>query len=97
MKHRAEDSKRLLQRNTNLLKDMLTKQTQEQRRTEQFLTYALGKRELKTQEELAQQIKDSLYQPSADPLMARASKRYNPRANTTDSRSGSKFLMNSRF
>jgi len=27
MKHRAEDSKRLLQRNTNLLKDMLSKQT----------------------------------------------------------------------
>lgn len=98
MKHRAEDSKRLLQRNTNLLKDMLSKQTQEQRRTELFLNYALGKRELKTEDELNQQIKDSAYKPANDPLMARASKRYNAgvaggnRANTTDSRSGSKFL-----
>ena len=89
MKHRAEDSKRLMQRNANLLKDMLNKQTQEQRKTEQFLKFALGKREVKTEEEIKQQIRDSKYSPSSDPLMARSIRKYNPKISTYKNNPGS--------
>lgn len=67
-----------MQRNSNLLKDMITKQTQEQRKTSQFLKFALGKRENKTEEEIKQMIKESNYQPNADPLMNRITRKYNP-------------------
>ena len=45
VKHRQVDSQRLIQRNKNLLQDILEKQAMEQRRTQSFLKYALGKRE----------------------------------------------------
>ena len=48
MKHRFEDAQRLMKRNANLVRDMLKKQNQEQRKTGQFLKYALGKREIKS-------------------------------------------------
>ena len=48
LKHRFEDAQRLMKRNSNLLKDMLKKQNQEQRKTGQFLRYALGTREIKS-------------------------------------------------
>lgn len=67
-----------MQRNSNLLKDMLTKQGQEQRKTSSFLKFALGKRENKTDEELKQMMKQSNYQPNADPLMPRINRKYNP-------------------
>ena len=38
------DSQRLIQRNKNLLIDLLNKQNMERRRTDQFLHYALGAR-----------------------------------------------------
>jgi len=57
VKHRQVDSNRLLQRNRNLLNDILEKQGTEQRRTEGFLKYALGKREKKTEEEIKHQLK----------------------------------------
>ena len=49
VKHRQIDSQRLIQRNKNLLQDILEKQALEQRRTQQFLKYALGKREEKSE------------------------------------------------
>jgi hypothetical protein len=52
VKHRQKDSTRLIQRNKNLLNDILEKQATEQRRTENFLKYALGKREEKTESEI---------------------------------------------
>ncbi len=45
MKHRQADSNRLIQRNKNLLNDILEKQAIEKRRTQNFLRYALRKRE----------------------------------------------------
>ena len=42
----------MIQRNKNLLQDILEKQAMEQRRTQQFLKYALGKREEKSESQL---------------------------------------------
>lgn len=50
VKHRQIDSQRLIQRNKNLLQDILEKQAMEQRRTAQFLKFALGKREEKSED-----------------------------------------------
>ena len=44
LKHRQMDSQRLIQRNKNLLLDLLKKQNMEIRRTTQFLNFALGTR-----------------------------------------------------
>ena len=44
LKHRQIDSQRLIQRNKNLLLDLLNKQNMETRRTNQFLRFALGVR-----------------------------------------------------
>jgi hypothetical protein len=44
LKHRQNDSQRLIQRNKNLLLDLLKKQNMEIRRTTQFLNFALGTR-----------------------------------------------------
>ena len=44
MKHRQIDSQRLIQRNKNLLLDLLNKQNVETRRTGSFLRFALGVR-----------------------------------------------------
>lgn len=44
LKHRQMDSQRLIQRNKNLLLDLLNKQNTETRRTNQFLRFALGVR-----------------------------------------------------
>lgn len=44
LKHRQMDSQRLIQRNKNLLLDLLKKQNMEIRRTTQFLSFALGTR-----------------------------------------------------
>ena len=44
LKHRQIDSQRLIQRNKNLLLDLLNKQNMETRRTNQFLRVALGTR-----------------------------------------------------
>ena len=44
LKHRQIDSQRLIQRNKNLLLDLLNKQNMETRRTNQFLRVALGAR-----------------------------------------------------
>ena len=39
-------------RNSNLVRDIQLKQTAEERKTSQFLKFALGKREIKTEEEI---------------------------------------------
>lgn len=44
LKHRQMDSQRLIQRNKNLLLDLLNKQNTETRRTNHFLRFALGNR-----------------------------------------------------
>ena len=44
LKHRQIDSQRLIQRNKNLLLDLLNKQSMETRRTNMFLRFALGAR-----------------------------------------------------
>ena len=44
LKHRQLDSQRLIQRNKNLVSDMLNKQRMEEKRTDEFLKYALGAR-----------------------------------------------------
>lgn len=77
LNHRQQDSERLIQRNNNLLKDIMNKQVQEHRRTEQFLKYALGKREPKSEDEIMQGLKTKQYQPHNDLLMGRISKKYN--------------------
>ena len=82
VKHRQVDSNRLLQRNRNLLNDILEKQATEQRRTENFLRYALGKRETKTEDEIKSQISNSRYDPKNDPLMGRLFRRYDPHKST---------------
>ena len=43
----------------------------EQRRTQQFLKYALGKREQKTEEQLSKEIKEKSYNPTQDTFMPR--------------------------
>lgn len=42
MKHRQDDTQRLVQRNKNLLKDIYSRQAQEKRKTKEFLNWALG-------------------------------------------------------
>ena len=69
MKHRQIDSNRLLQRNKNLNKDIMEKQATEQRRTTNFLKFALGKREGKSEQELNRIITKNRYNERADPLM----------------------------
>jgi len=71
VKHRQLDSTRLIQRNKNLLQDILEKQSLEQRRTQQFLKFALGKREQKTEEQLKQELKEKNYSPQNDPFLPR--------------------------
>ena len=76
LKHRFEDAQRLMKRNQNLVRDMLKKQMQEQRKTGQFLKYALGKREVKTDVEIMHNLRTKAYQPYNDPLMPRIAKKY---------------------
>ena len=66
VKHRQIDSQRLIQRNKNLLQDILEKQAMEQRRTNQFLKFALGKREEKSEEQLKRELKEKNYNPRTD-------------------------------
>jgi hypothetical protein len=76
VKHRQGDSNRLLQRNKNLLGDILEKQSTEQRRTENFLKYALGKREKKSEADIVRGIKNSKYDPKKDPLMPKLFRKF---------------------
>ena len=73
---------RLIQRNKNLLNDILEKQATEQNRTEKFLKYALGKREEKTEEQIKEQMKHSSYDPKSDPLMPRLFRKFDPSKST---------------
>ena len=61
-----------------MLNDILEKQATEQRRTENFLKYALGKREEKTEEQIKDNIKKSSYDPKSDPLMPRLFRKFDP-------------------
>lgn len=45
LKHRQKDSQKLIQRNRNILVDLLNKQNTEARRTNQFVQYTLGSTE----------------------------------------------------
>jgi hypothetical protein len=65
-----------MKRNANLLNDVLKKQGQEQRKTSQFLRYALGKREVKSDQEIMSNLEKKSYQPVNDPLMPRINKKY---------------------
>jgi hypothetical protein len=65
-----------MKRNQNLVRDMLKKQMQEQRKTGQFLKYALGKREVKSDVEIMHHLKTKAYQPYNDPLMPRIAKKF---------------------
>jgi hypothetical protein len=47
----------------------------EQRRTQQFLKYALGKREEKTESELQKDLKERAYNPKGDPFMPRLTRK----------------------
>ena len=47
----------------------------EQRRTHQFLKYALGKREEKSEEQLQRDLKDKNYNPRVDGLMPRLTRK----------------------
>ena len=78
LKHKEEDTSKIMLRNSNLVRDIQLKQTAEERKTSQFLKFALGKREIKTEEEIKQQIKTSGYNPGQDPLMGRIQRKYNP-------------------
>lgn len=49
LKHRQKDSQKLIQRNRNILVDLLNKQNTEARRTSQFVQYTLGSTEQGTQ------------------------------------------------
>lgn len=80
VKHRQQDSQRLIQRNKNLLQDILEKQATEQRRTYSFLRYALGKREEKSAQQLKADMSMKSYNPRNDPMMPRLFKKYNPNA-----------------
>eukprot|EP00347_Sterkiella_histriomuscorum_P009275 403341831 len=44
LKHRAQDSQRLIQRNRNILQDVIARQQLEAKKTTEFLKYSLGKR-----------------------------------------------------
>lgn len=48
LKHRQKDSQKLIQRNRNILVDLLNKQNTEARRTSQFVQYTLGSTETGT-------------------------------------------------
>jgi len=61
----------LIQRNKNLLKDILEKQATEQRRTSMFLKFALGRREEKSEHEIRNEMTQRSYNPLMDPLMPR--------------------------
>jgi hypothetical protein len=76
------DSNRLLQRNKNLLHDIVEKQSIEKRRTENFLRYALRKREEKTDAEIKDGMKNSKYDPKSDPLMPRLFRKYDSTKST---------------
>jgi hypothetical protein len=54
-----------------LLKDVLDKQATEQRRTTKFLTFALGKREEKTNTEIMTDLSQKRYDPRSDVFMPR--------------------------
>lgn len=45
LKHRQKDSQKLIQRNRNILVDLLNKQNTEARRTSQYVQYTLGSTE----------------------------------------------------
>ena len=49
----------------------------EQRRTKQFLKFALGKREEKTEDELKTDMMNKKYNPMVDPLMPRLFRKVN--------------------
>ena len=63
------DSSRLIQRNKNLVADIMEKQVTEQRRTAQFLQYALAKRGETMTLEKERGILSVINDPRADPLM----------------------------
>ena len=44
LKHRARDSQRLIQRNKNILHDVIERHLQEAKKTHEYLKFALGKR-----------------------------------------------------
>ena len=71
VKHRQIDSQRLIQRNKNLLQDILEKQALEQRRTAEFLKYALAKREKKSESQLKKELKEKSYNPNDDSFLPR--------------------------
>lgn len=50
LKHRQKDSQKLIQRNRNILVDLLNKQNTEARRTTQFVQYTLGSTETGTKQ-----------------------------------------------
>lgn len=76
------DSNRLIQRNKNLLNDILEKQGTEKRRTQYFLKYSLRKREEKSDEEIKSTMKNSTYDPKADPLMPRLFRKFDSSKST---------------
>lgn len=82
VRHRQIDSNRLLQRNKNLVRDILEKQTTECRRTQTFLRYALGKREKKSEGEIKQEMAKKKYNPKNDPLMPRLFRKNDPSKST---------------
>jgi len=47
----------------------------EQRRTQQFLKYALGKREERTETELQKNLREKAYNPVGDPFMPRLARK----------------------
>ena len=47
----------------------------EQRRTQQFLKYALGKREEKSEDQLKKDLKEKAYTPKSDPFMPRLTRK----------------------
>ena len=82
------DSNRLIQRNKNLLNDILEKQGTEKRRTQYFLKYSLRKREEKSDEEIKSIMKNSTYDPKADPLMPRLFRKFDSSKSTILSTDG---------
>ena len=82
VKHRQIDSNRLIQRNKNLLNDILEKQGTEKRRTQHFLKYSLRKREEKSDDEIVTQMKTHQYDPKADPLMPRLFRKFDSSKST---------------
>lgn len=53
------------------MQDILEKQAMEQRRTQLFLKYALGKREKRSEDELNKELKEKTYNPVEDPFLPR--------------------------